>query len=129
MDRRNGREKTLWNAASDYATNLKLVEFGLKMPKVGLIDQKYGGLTTEEIYEDLLKEGKGNTEAQWDLHLEEGDGEGREFRAKEFPSPSERKRFRISILQEIKANLKGRIAFLEQVHKEWGKKLKRQLEP
>ncbi len=110
MDRRNGREKTLWNAASDYATNLKLVEFGLKMPKVGLIDQRYGGLTTEEIYEDLLKEGKEdkrNTEAQWDLHLEEGDGEGREFRAKEFPTPSERKRFRISILQEIKANLKG----------------------
>jgi len=108
MDRRNGREKTLWNAASDYATNLKLVEFGLQMPKVGLIDQRYGGLTTEEIYEDLLKQDRVKpSEAQWDLHLGEGDGEGREFRAKEFPSPEERKRVRISLLHEIGSKLRG----------------------
>ena len=108
MDRRGVRDKTIWNYASDYATNLKLVEFGLKMPKVGLIDQKYSGLTTEEIYEDLLKENKEKSkEHQWDLHLEEGDSEGREIRAKEFPSPEERKRFRISILNEIGSKLKG----------------------
>ena len=55
MDRRGTRDKTIWNYASDYATNLKLIEFGFKMPKVGLVNQKYSGLTSEEIYQDLLK--------------------------------------------------------------------------
>jgi predicted metal-dependent peptidase len=110
MDRRGTRDKTIWNYASDYATNLKLIEFGFKMPKVGLVNQKYSGLTSEEIYQDLLKnkDSKQKLEdSQWDKHLDESNNEGREFRAKEFPSPEERKRFRISILNEIGSKLKG----------------------
>ena len=34
IDRRGNRNPEIWNYAIDYATNLLLVDFGLKMPKV-----------------------------------------------------------------------------------------------
>ena len=40
IDRRQDRQHALWNEAIDYATNLMLVQLGMKMPKVGLLDQK-----------------------------------------------------------------------------------------
>lgn len=166
-DRRGGRDRKLWNIATDYSINLKLTEFGFKMPKVGLINNKYEGLTSEEIYEELFKEGMGRLElvsiagskilgsseavtesqglsksesgvkpegstsqgsisqrgktkrspsqiiqdkAGWDLHLDESDIRGREQRLREFPSPQERKRLRITILNDLKKNLRGSVA-------------------
>jgi len=50
IDRRQDRQHALWNEAIDYATNLMLVQLGMKMPKVGLLDQKYSGKTAEDIY-------------------------------------------------------------------------------
>jgi predicted metal-dependent peptidase len=116
IDRRGNKDKEVWNYATDYATNLKLVEFGFKMPKVGLIDQRFKDLTSEEIYELLLKEGKesleklskgNNNKDQWDIHLDPSDNRGQEQRKKEFPSPEERKRLRVSILKDISEKIQG----------------------
>ena len=53
MDRRGDRVRTAWNVAVDYATNLLLVQMGLTMPLDGLFDEKYSGMTAEEIYDTL----------------------------------------------------------------------------
>jgi predicted metal-dependent peptidase len=58
IDRRGDREASLWNQAIDYATNLMLIEFGMKMPEVGLIDHHYRGMTAEDIYDIFKKKGK-----------------------------------------------------------------------
>lgn len=42
-----------WNIAADHVINLKLIESGYKMPKIGLADQKYAGLHTEAVYKLL----------------------------------------------------------------------------
>lgn len=54
FDRRGLRQPHLWNVAADYAINLMLVELGLVMPPVGLLDPRYRGLPAEKIYEDLV---------------------------------------------------------------------------
>ena len=58
IDRRGTRQPEQWNHAIDYATNLMLVELGLKMPKVGLLDRSYRGMTAEDIYDRLSEAAK-----------------------------------------------------------------------
>jgi predicted metal-dependent peptidase len=53
--RRHGREQERWNVACDHAINLILIETGMTMPKDGLADKKYAGLSSEEIYNKLPK--------------------------------------------------------------------------
>jgi predicted metal-dependent peptidase len=64
----------LANMACDYVINLKLIEFDLTtnkgfitMPKVGLIDTKYRGMDSAQVY-NLLKDdqGKGNGKGKGD---------------------------------------------------------------
>ena len=45
----------LWNVAGDYVINYMLVESGLKMPEMGLYDEKYAEMSTDEVYK-LLSE-------------------------------------------------------------------------
>lgn len=120
IDRRGSRQPEQWNHAIDYATNLMLVELGLKMPKVGLLDRSYRGMTAEDIYDRLSEaakesekddgsgtgpgEGKGQA---WDIHLAPDDLRGQAVRAKEFPSAEERKRLRISITKGMESKLRG----------------------
>lgn len=120
IDRRGTRQPEQWNYAIDYATNLMLVELGLKMPKVGLLDRSYRGMTAEDIYDRLSEaakesekdevsgtgpgEGKGQA---WDIHLAPDDLRGQAVRAKEFPSAEERKRLRISITKGMESKLRG----------------------
>lgn len=59
MLRRGDRNPQRFNAAADYVINLELVNQGFKMPKMGLLDPVYEGLTTEEVYE-LLPEAPDN---------------------------------------------------------------------
>lgn len=56
--RRGGRDPNIWNVACDYAVNGILVEAGKTMVKDGLHDAKYSGLSAEQIYDILIKEGK-----------------------------------------------------------------------
>ena len=116
IDRREQREPTVWNHAIDYATNLMLIELGFKMPKVGLINHSYRGMTSEDIYEELIKKYKKNPQAKdkvnssiksWDLHLAPDDIRGLSARADEFPSLEERKRLRISTSKDLVGKLQS----------------------
>lgn len=53
MTRLMGRDRRKFNRAADYVINLQLVDRGFKMPKVGLLDRQYAGMSTEQVY-DLL---------------------------------------------------------------------------
>ena len=53
MDRVETRDRKKWNHAADYVINLQLVERGFKMPSCGLLDRKYAGMSTEEVYKIL----------------------------------------------------------------------------
>ena len=53
MDRRGVRDRRSWNVAIDYAVNLLLVDAGFQLPKNGLLDRNFRGMTAEEIYDSL----------------------------------------------------------------------------
>jgi predicted metal-dependent peptidase len=57
--RRGTRDPERFNIAADYAINLVLQKAGLKPPKEVLLDQKYDGMSAEEIYDKLPKDMKG----------------------------------------------------------------------
>lgn len=124
IDRRGTRSPDLWNQAIDYATNLMLVELGLRMPKSGLLDRAFRGMTAEDIYRrlaDRAKEqsGKGDVgdasgdsgsqtaPSGWDIHISPDDIHGQAVRAREFPSAEERKRLRITITKAMAPALRG----------------------
>jgi predicted metal-dependent peptidase len=82
MGRRGDREPQLWNIADDYCVNSDLIEnkIGDKITKVGILyNQKYNGMSAEEVYDDLYKNAdkidiKKLMESILDEHLD-GDGE------------------------------------------------------
>jgi len=54
MGRRGDREPRLWNIADDYCVNQDLVDQGIgELIPSALIDNKYKGMSAEEVYEDL----------------------------------------------------------------------------
>lgn len=64
---RRGRRKPIRaNKAMDYAINQELVETGLKMPAIGLLDARFKGMTFEQIYDVLTMErdGKGKKKSK-----------------------------------------------------------------
>lgn len=56
MYRLGNRDPELFNIAADFVINLELQDQGFKLIEGGLIDPKYAGLNTEEVYDLLLKE-------------------------------------------------------------------------
>jgi predicted metal-dependent peptidase len=55
--RRGTRNPELWNVACDYAINHSLKTNGMTMPKMGLLDEQYAGMSADAIYEMLKKQG------------------------------------------------------------------------
>ena len=53
MERLNDRNRSRWNVAADHVINLMLIARGFIMPKMGLADKKYTGMSTEEVYKLL----------------------------------------------------------------------------
>lgn len=78
MLRRGERDPQKFNAAADYVINLELVNQGFKMPKMGLIDPQYEGMSTEEVYE--LLPSAPNNPLDGDLEECEGDSDGAQSR-------------------------------------------------
>lgn len=58
MERVNDRCPDRFNIAADHVINLQLIERGFKMPKMGLADKGFTGLSTEEVY-NLLPDNPG----------------------------------------------------------------------
>ena len=67
--RRSGRDPKRWNMACDYAINPLLVDAGLHLPEGVLLDNRFRGMSAEQIY-NLLE-----TETAQDSGSEEKDGE------------------------------------------------------
>jgi predicted metal-dependent peptidase len=83
--RRNERDPQIWNIANDYCVNADLVEHkvGEKITTVPcLFEPKYKGLSSEEVYDEIMKNVKKISlddlvNQMLDEHLDgEGDGEG-----------------------------------------------------
>ena len=53
VDRRADREPRLWNIACDYVINNLITSLGHVIPKGGLVNRHYDGLTAEQVYERL----------------------------------------------------------------------------
>jgi predicted metal-dependent peptidase len=53
MLRSDKRDHAKWNQACDHVINLQLIDLGYKMPKMGLADPQYIGMSAEQVY-DLL---------------------------------------------------------------------------
>lgn len=84
MSRRGSRSPKLWNVAADFVINYELFEH-----KVGALpdakrtgitvcfDHKYAGMFTEEVYELLKNDPESAAKfAEFDIHIEPGDGKG-----------------------------------------------------
>ncbi len=54
--RRGVRHPQVWNWAGDYVINGDLLKANFQLPKERLHDQKYDGMSTEEVYERLRQE-------------------------------------------------------------------------
>lgn len=51
--RRQNRNPQIWNIAGDFVINNDLTGSGFTLPKSALLDPKYNGMTTEEVYDKL----------------------------------------------------------------------------
>lgn len=66
--RRGKKDPNLWNQGADYAINLILTDAQAgKMPAKGLLDEKYRGMSAEQIYHKLLEEQPPEPEAGWNF--------------------------------------------------------------
>jgi predicted metal-dependent peptidase len=73
--RRAGRDPRRWNEACDYAINPLLLDAGLKLPEGVLVDNRFRGLSAEEIYNRLTSERKAPAAPDGEEHSESG-GQG-----------------------------------------------------
>ena len=55
MVRLHERDHRLWNVAGDYVINLVVRDAGLHLPPTDLLDDKYAGMSTDEVYAELQK--------------------------------------------------------------------------
>ena len=69
--RRSGRDPRRWNQACDFAINPLLVDAGLSLPDDVLIDDRFRGMSAEQIYNLLESE----SETEQDSERESGDDE------------------------------------------------------
>ena len=74
--RRGSIDPTIWNMAADYAINIIVREARLSLPAGALLDQKYRGLTAEQIAKLLKQKQPGQPEPRPPGGSDDGDGEG-----------------------------------------------------
>lgn len=77
MARLHDHKPTKWNKAADHVINLQLIDRGMKMPKDGLADRAYTGMSTEQVYQLLPESDSEPT----DMDLEMGDGSAEDLTA------------------------------------------------
>ena len=62
MARGSTYDQAKYNVAADHVINLQLKERGFKMPKMGLADPQYKGMSTEQVYKLLPEQKPENVE-------------------------------------------------------------------
>lgn len=67
MERLQDRNHRKWNIATDHVINLQLIERGFTMPKDGLADPRYKGMSAEEVYKLLDDQQAKDTPVMLDL--------------------------------------------------------------
>ena len=72
--RRSGRDPKRWNQACDYAINPLLVDAGLSLPDGVLLDNRFRGMSAEQIYNLLETESEHKTRAARTKTSESGGG-------------------------------------------------------
>ena len=111
--RQGGRRRDIWHQAVDHATNLLLTELGFRLPKPNLCDPQYRGMSSEEIYRELLKHNpvssnEKDPDASWDVLLEPGTGSySANQEGPENLTPLEQQRIRDGLQQEFKRELRA----------------------
>jgi predicted metal-dependent peptidase len=83
--RRSGRDPKRWNEACDYAINPLLVDAGLSCPRACFIDNRFRGMSAEQIYN--LLESESESETEQDSGKEGGDDEPGGEESKDETSP------------------------------------------
>ena len=67
MLRRGKYDAEIWNMATDYAINQIVVDSGMTIPECGLLDNQYRGMTSEAVYNRLLKDPPEDQPAGWNF--------------------------------------------------------------
>jgi len=58
--RLQGRDHKLYNMAADYVINLVVISRGFKLPSGGLYDTQFTGMSSEQVYDLLVKDKENN---------------------------------------------------------------------
>lgn len=69
------RDPIIWNKACDYVINFMLVASGFTMPNVGIYDVRFGGMSTEQVYDILIRENEPNDDFDYLADIVFGDGD------------------------------------------------------
>lgn len=67
MTRRGARDPRVWNYAGDYVINAMLIERGFKMPEGGLYDKRFNEMSTDQVYDILIKENPKTEDRHMDI--------------------------------------------------------------
>ena len=72
MARKGTKDHIIWNCAGDYVINHMLNKAGFEIPTGGLLDKKYDDeWSTDQVYDDLMKENKDFDTAKLMLDIRE----------------------------------------------------------
>jgi len=74
--RRSGRDLKRWNVACDYAINPLLIEAGLSLPEGVLLDNRFRGMSAEQIYNLLETESESDQDSENEKEKREPQGNG-----------------------------------------------------
>jgi predicted metal-dependent peptidase len=72
--RRSGRDPRRWNEACDYAINPLLLDDGLSLPEGVLVEDRFRGMSAEQIYNILETESEQQTDGPNEGNHSNGDG-------------------------------------------------------
>lgn len=74
--RRGSRDVRMWNVACDYVINLILQQSGFFVPDGFLLDKRFDGMGSEEVYDRLAKKEQKKRDQQQKEQEQQGKGQG-----------------------------------------------------
>ena len=106
-----------WNIAHDYVINLIIMEFvggrlaeSIKLPKGGLLDSQYAGMSAEEVYESFPKECRDSEKGGMKLLISLGGKPGDDGDSGEGPGGGDSKPIGIDCRPDLSSTPDGRAA-------------------